>query len=170
MKQETGQSLVVVALGLVVLVGMFLVVINGGLLYLSRAAFESAVADAATVALRPAQAGTASVSTMQATTAARQVLAIELQNVIALRESPESVAAYAQVEIFTPGDATSCVAVGSECYYGPVVRVTGTGTLCLLVGGCFPITIQRHSALETTLVPPPPAAPIPGFKVEITLP
>ena len=149
-----GQALVVTALAILALVGMFLLVLNGGLLYLSRAAFDAALANAATAALRTNQAGLAQVDPAQAVAAARHVLTVELHNVTSLQEPPGYVADTSYVEVFTPPDALSCVTVDGACYSGPVVRVTATGTLCPPAAPCRPVTVSQLAAVKSHKVIP----------------
>jgi hypothetical protein len=167
--QNRGQAIVLVALAIAALVGMFLLVVNGGMFLLSRLALERTVDDAAVAGLRTGTAGGPVINAGQAETEARQVLTLELANVKGLQEDPTVLANAATVNVSDLPAPGSCVAAGGECHPGSLVEVQLTATLCPPVWPtCFAVPVSRQAVLAATSQLPVVNTPIPGDILPLT--
>ena len=166
-RSERGQTLVVAAAGMVGLVMMFLLVVNGGMLLLQQRALGRAVEDAAVAGLRTAQVGSAEVDQALAAAEARKVLAVELQNVRSMRESPADAANGATVTVLNPPGPSGCVSVEGVCHQGAVVEVEVRVHLCLPAWSCLTVSRSHRASLKTTVQAPPPATAVPEISITV---
>jgi len=141
-KEEHGQTLVLVAAGAVAFVGMLLLVINGGALIQARMAMSHAVENAAVAALRTGRVGEDKLNPSLADEQARNVLRVELGNVHGLRQSPGDVADSATINV--NADQVDIAVTADVC---PPAWL-----------GCFPMSLTAAASLSTSLPGPLPAA------------
>jgi hypothetical protein len=159
---QRGQSLIIAAVAIGAIAGMFVLTINVGLLMLDRATLNTAAQNAGLAAVRLGSAGDVAIDPDWAEARVAEVLTAELQNLRSAAQSPDEIIARAQVEVINP-DGTGHACVDGACYQGPVVRVTLTDAqICPPVAGCVAVSTVRTVARETTVVSPASATPVPG--------
>ncbi len=169
---EHGQTLIVIAIAMFALVAMILLILNGGTLLMQRGALDRAIRDAAIAGLRPYHAGHAEVNLSDIKKSVRHTLAVELNNVPRLQLPASQVADNAEINIYNPRNDTSCVSIGTDCVYGPVVEVIVRTVVCLPAWQCVTLTSEHKAALELVSLDMalPTPTPVPGFVYTITPP
>lgn len=164
---ESGQSLVLVAGGIVGFAILLAVVINLGIIWQARASLRLAVENATVAALRPTEAGTLNVDVSAGEALARTVLEVELGNITYLDGAPADYAAAATVQIVSP-DGVGCVMVGGVCRPGLNSHVMASIDVSLpLYWSSVTLTEELWSSLAedplrgSSIGVPPVATPIP---------
>lgn len=153
MRRAQGQSLVLVALSLPVLVGLLLAFINGSALYLARVAMERAVEDATVAGLRRGAAGVSGFDSVAAEAEARRVLRVELGNARGLQDV-STVASEARITLT-----------------GVSIQVHVQGAVCLPVWPRCPLLTVLHTAnLDAERTYPGRPTPVPPFEIPAPVP
>lgn len=159
---QSGQSLIIAAIAVGAIAGMFVLTVNVGLLMLDRLTLNAAAQNAGLAAVRLGSAGDVAVDPVWAQWRVEEVLTAELQNLRCAAQSPAEIIAQTQIEVFNP-DGTGQACVDGVCYQGPVVRVTLTDArICPPVAGCVAVSTVRTVARETTVLAPNSATPVPA--------
>lgn len=164
-----GQVAVILAVGAGAAIVLLVFVLNVAALLSSTYTLDRTVRDAATAGLRSARAGSPNVEEADARAVIEQVLAVELQNVRFLAESPGGLTESAALVVHNPPPGSATVTVDGRTYHGPVVEVALEAHLCPPVFVCVPVRVRRSAALEVEGVVPRTATPVPAMTIQITL-
>jgi hypothetical protein len=165
--REEGQSIVLMAVGMVAIVAMLLFVLNASITLLSYRDLNRAATNAAAAGLRGEEAGWAPVEPGRAEDAAQDVLEVELGNVRFMQEDPADVIAGLNVLVHNPAMGSGPVVVDGNVYEGPVVEVTLNAHLCPPAWSCIPVEAHGMMSIETTNDEAATATPGPTLEVTV---